>query len=363
MVSFTPTEEQQMLIETIHRYAEAQVRPTAHEADETGEVPAGVLRAGWEIGLIPAALPEVYGGLGEHEALTGVLAAEELAWGDLALALKVLAPALFAYPVLMAGTAAQQAELLPLFAGNYAPMTAALAEPGLFFDPRALATTATAQDGGYILNGVKRNVPLAAEAQKILIYAREESGTVGAYIVDAGADGLAIGEREKLMGIRALPTYPVTLSGVRVDAARRLGGEAPLPYEAILNRQQVALAALAVGVARAAFEYARDYAKGRVQFGAPIATKQAIAFMLAEMAIEVDAARLMAWEAAWKLDQGQDATREAYLASRYAADTVVFVADSAVQTLGGYGFIREYPVERWLRDGRGFAMFCGLVIV
>ncbi|GAB4569110.1 MAG: acyl-CoA dehydrogenase family protein [Anaerolineae bacterium] len=364
MVSFTPTEEQQMLVEAIHRYAEADVRKIAHEADESGDIPDGVIDTGWEIGLIPASLPEEYGGFGEREAVTGVLAAEELAWGDLSVALKLLTPALFAYPVLMFGTEEQKADLLPMVCEEYVPLSAALMEPGVFFDPQEMQTTATSENGSVILNGAKANVPLAADARKLLVYARDsETGEIGAYVVDAGVEGLAVGEREKLMGIRALPTYPVTLANVRVEKSCKLGGEAGIQFGQIRSYQQVALAAMAVGVGRAAYEYARDYAKQRVQFGVPIATKQAIAFMLAEMAIEVDATRMMVWEAAWKLDQGQDATREAYLASRYAAEMALYVADAGVQILGGYGFIREYPEERWLRNARGFAMFNGLAMV
>ncbi len=364
MVSFTPTEEQQMLVDAIHRYAESDVRAIAHEADEAGQLPQEVVDTGWEIGLIPAAIPEDYGGFGAREAVTGVLAAEELAWGDLSLAMKLLAPALFAFPVLSFGTEEQKQDLLPSFGEEFLPMTAALMEPGVFFDAANPATTAAAHNGDIVLNGAKANVPLAADAEKLLVYARDsESGAVGGYIVDRNVDGVTVGEREKLMGIRALETYPVTFSDVRLEKTCQLGGEAGITFQTIHNYSNVALAAMAIGVARAAFEYARDYAKERVQFGVPIATKQAIAFMLAEMAIEVDAARLMTWEAAWMLDQGQDATAEAYLAKDYAAQAALYVTDSAVQTLGGYGFIREYPVERWLRNARGFAMFDGLAIV
>lgn len=353
-----------MLVEAIHRYAENNVRPIAHEADEASEIPPAVVKTGWEIGLVPAAIPDQYGGFGEREAVTGALAAEELAWGDLAVAMKVLAPALFAYPVLMYGTEEQKKDLLPRFTGDYVPMTAALVEPGVFFDPANVQTTATTQNGDIVLEGQKGYVPLAAEAEKLLVYARDsETGQIGAYIVDRQVEGLAVGERDRLMGIRGLELYPVSLSGVRVQQTCRLGGEAGIDFQVIQNYCNVALAALAVGVARAAYEYARDYAKERVQFGVPIATKQAIAFMLAECAIEVDATRLMVWEAAWKLDQGQDATREAYLAKEYAAKAALFVTDAGVQTLGGHGFIREHPVERWLRNGRGFAMFQGLAIV
>lgn len=364
MVSFNPTEEQQMLVDAIHRYAEADVRKIAHEADEASEIPQEVIDTGWEIGLIPAAIPEEYGGFGEREALTGVLAAEELAWGDLAVALKLLTPALFAYPVLMYGTEDQKRGLLPLFVEAFAPMTAALVEAGVFFDPAAMQATATVQNGNIILNGTKAYVPLAAEAPRLLVYARDsETAEIGAYIVERGVEGVTIGERDRLMGVRGLEMYPVTFSDVRIETTCKLGGEAGINFQAIQNYSQVALAAMAVGVARAAFEYARDYAKERIQFGVPIATKQAIAFMLAECAIEVDAARLMVWEAAWKLDQGQDATAEAYLAKEYAAKAALFVTDAGVQTLGGHGFIREHPVERWLRNARGFAMFNGLAMV
>jgi alkylation response protein AidB-like acyl-CoA dehydrogenase len=198
----------------------------------------------------------------------------------------------------------------------------------------------------------------------MLVYAKDsETGSPDAFLVQRGLDGVEIQAQEQLMGLRALPTYRVRLNDVRVDVPCKLGGAAGCDTQAILNRSRVALAALAVGVARGAFEYARDYAKQRVAFGAPIATKQAIAFMLADMAIEVDAARLMAWEAAWQIDQGEDATKTAYLAKQYADKAVMFVTDSAVQTLGGYGFIREYPAERWLRNGRGFTTFEGLAIV
>ncbi|HLU10754.1 MAG TPA: acyl-CoA dehydrogenase family protein [Oceanobacillus sp.] len=365
MVSFTPTSEQQQLIDTIRRYAVNDVQPIAHEADESGHIPEDVVETGWQIGLVPTAIPEEFGGLGEMSAVTGVLAAEELAYGDLSVALAVMAPALFAYPVTLYGTAEQRENWLPIFAEEKpAPATAALLEPGVFFDPNQLQTTATVDGDKVRLNGVKAYVPLAENANIMLVYARDsETGNVDAYLVQRGIEGVEIEAQEKLMGLRALPTYRVKFNDARVDVPCKLGGAVGCNYENILNRSRVALAALAVGVARGAFEYARDYAKQRVAFGVPIATKQAIAFMLAEMAIEVDSARLMTWEAAWKLDKGEDATREAYLAKQYADKAALFVTDSAVQVLGGYGFIREFPAERWLRNARGFTTFDGLAIV
>ncbi len=364
MVAFTPTEEQQQLIDTIKRFAVNDVQPMAHEADENERIPAAIVKTGWDIGLIQTAVPEVFGGLGELSAITGALAAEGFAYGDLSTALQVLSPALFAYPIILYGTAAQKQHFLPLFLDDRLPhVSAALLEPGIFFDPHQLKTTATVQGDKVTLEGEKAYVPLAATADWMLVYARDsESGRIDGYLIETSGKGVTVGRREQLMGIHALPTHPVSFSGAEVDLDCRLGGEAGGNFDHLLDRSRVALAAMAVGVANAAAEYAREYAKQRIQFGVPIAQKQAIAFMLAEMAIEVDAARLMVWEAAWKLDEQQDASKEAYLAKQYADKAVMLVADSAVQTLGGYGFIREFPAERWLRNARGFTTFHGLAM-
>lgn len=365
MISFTPNDEQQMLIDTIRRYAVNDVRPAAHEADETGAFPADVLQTGWELGILPGNIPEDLGGFAdEYSAVTAALAYEELAFGDLALALHLMAPALVALPIMLSGTPEQQADLLPLFLDEMPPnFTAAWIEPRINFDPADLHTTASGAPDTLRLNGAKTYVPLAAEAEKMLVFARtEHSNCLDGYLIDPQQDGVTIGERQKLMGINALPLYPVTLENVAISAANRLGGAEADDYQRWLNHSRVAVGALAVGVMRAAIEYAIDYAKERVQFGQPIATKQAIAFMLAENATDVDAARLMVWEAAWRLDQGLDATKEAILARRTASQAAVTVTDSAVQTLGGYGYIREYPVERWLRHARGLATFDGLAM-
>jgi alkylation response protein AidB-like acyl-CoA dehydrogenase len=365
MVSFTPTEDQRLLIDTLRRYALNDIRQIAHESDEESAPQMTVINAGWQMGLVPSAIPEDLGGLGELSAVTGVLAAEELAFGDLSVALHVMTPALFAYPVILYGTTEQKESLLPMFLEeSFAPATAALLEPGVLFDPRNLKTTATVSAGKITLNGTKAYVPLADSAEWMLVYARNsESGATDGYIVRKDTPGVEIEKREMLMGLRALPTFRVKFTDVTLDDSARLGGAEGCDFNAILNRSQVALAAMAVGMARASYEYALSYAKERVQFGKPIAQNQAIAFMLAEMAIEVDATRLMAWEAAWKLDQGMDAAAEAYLAKQYADQMVLYVTDGGLQILGGYGFIREYPVERWLRNGRGFPTFDGLAIV
>jgi alkylation response protein AidB-like acyl-CoA dehydrogenase len=204
-------------------------------------------------------------------------------------------------------------------------------------------------------------VPLADRAEALLVYATAPDGPA-AFVVERGAAGLRVGEPEKHMGVRALATFGLTLDGVRVPAANRLGGDGA-GVQPLVDAQRVASAAAAVGVARAAFDYARDYAKERKAFGVAIAQKQAIAFMLSNMAIEIDSMRLLAWEAAWRLDKGMPATREAFLAKQYAADAVLKIADNAVQVLGGHGYIRDHLVELFLRDARSFGTLDGFAIV
>lgn len=366
MIAFTPTDEQKMLVDAIRRYAENQVRKAAHEADEESDTPAPVIAKGWELGVLPGLIPEQYGGYADGPgAVTGALALEELAWGDAPIAMNVWTPANFALAVLLCGTEEQKNQYLPPFCDADRPVaTAALIEPSVTFDPWRPHTTATRLNGSVTLNGEKTYVPLAGEAERMIVYAADsETGKVDGYIVEKDTTGLSIGDRNKLMGIRALPTYRVTLSDVTVPTENRLGGDEGTRYATILNRSRIALCALAVGTARASFEYARDYAKERVQFGVPIATKQAVAFRLADVAIEVDAARLMLWEAAWKADQGEDLTHDVTVLKQYTDKMAIFVTDSGVQVLGGHGYIREHPVERWLRNARGFTTFDGLALV
>jgi len=364
MISFDPTEEQQMIVDAVKRFAEKEMRTVYRECDEEGDIPQDVIRKGWEIGLVPGGIPEKHMGFAEeHSALTGALYTEELAWGDLSIALHLLTPGLVAYPILLCGTEEQKETYLPQFCDvGFKPATAALVEPTIQFDPNALKTTAVLEGDTYVLNGRKAYVPLAADADLILVYAAEEGATQG-FLVESGSAGLEVGEREKNMGIKALATYELKLNDCRVPQANKLGGEAGCDFDKLMAYSRVATSAMAVGVARASYEYALAYAQERHAFGEPIASRQAIAFMLAEMAIDIDAARLMVWEAAWRLDKGKDATKEAYLAKMFADDMVMCVTDGGVQVLGGYGYIREYPVELWLRNGRGFATFDGLAMV
>ena len=365
MYSFEPTEEQQMLIEAVGKYASNDLRTAAREAEEGGELPKKLVSKGWELGFLQASIPETYGGFGERSAVTGALAMEEMAFGDLAGTLAVLTPSLYAVPILLAGSEEQKQEYLPkVIEGDWRPYTAALIEYTFDFDPTSLKTRATANGDQFILNGEKAFVPFAKDSEAMLVYADLDGRTQG-FIIPKGTEGLTISdEREKLMSLNALPLYRVKLDSVKVPASNRLGGASGHDFEPILASMRVATAAAAVGVANAAFEYSKNYAKEREAFGVKIAQKQAIAFMLAEMRTEIEASRLLTWEAAWKLDQGkEDAFTEAYLAATGAADMAMMITDRAVQILGGHGYIREHPVEMWMRNGRGFATFTGLAIV
>lgn len=359
MIDFEPTEDQQLMRDSVAGFAAEVVRPVARDADETGEIPESIVQQAWDLGLIQSAIPEEYGGYGgDRSAITSALVCEELGYGDLSIALHVLAPRLVTYPVLELGTDEQKKDVLPAYCGErFAAGTAAVMEPSLGFDLNDLAVTAVRQNGGFVLNGRKCYVPLGPDARHAVVYAKTDAGT-SAFLVAADTPGFAVAEREKNMGIKALATYEIALDNCKVPASAQLAGD----LRPIFNRSRIALAALAVGVARAAFEYARDYAKDRRAFGVAIAQKQAIAFMLAEMAIEIDSARLLTWEAAWKLDGGEEATREASIAKNYAAETALKVTDNAVQILGGHGYIRDHMVELWLRNGRGFAVFEGLAL-
>jgi acyl-CoA dehydrogenase len=363
MYSFEPTDEQKIVVSAAKKLALREFRSRMRDADEKSELAPEWLYAGWELGLLPASIPEQYGGFGEHSALTWVLAAEELAWGDLSATLSLTAPNLIALPILLCGSNEQKHEILPLYCTEaYEYGSAALMEPRFDFDPNAPQTTATQTNGKFVLNGVKCNVPFAKESERILVYAALD-GKCQAFLIPKSTPGLIIKEPEQNMGMRAFPLYAVELRECEIPASQRLGGEGGCEVQPLLNSSRVALSAMALGVARAAYEYALDYAKQRKAFGEAIAQRQSIAFMLAEMITEIEAARMLVWEAAWRLDYGKESTNEAYMAMNFAGDMALMVTDRAVQILGGYGYVRDHPVELWLRNARGFGVMEGIAIV
>lgn len=365
MIGFDPTEEQALIVETVRQFVENEVRPHARECDEARTLTKDVLTQAHELGLVANALPEAHGGGGERNAVTSCLIVEELAFGDLSLALGILSPSLLGMPVADFGTTAQQAELLPTLCGDsFEPGSLAIVEPRFDNDPLAPTTVARLDGDHYQIDGVKCLVPWLDGSGPVLVIARDDQkgDSPQAFLVPRGASGLTATPEDN-MGLAGLPTVEVGLEAVRVPAEARLGGEAGCNVSRIVDRSRVAMAAAAVGMARASFELARDYAKEREAFGAPIATKQAIAFKLADMAIEIDAARLLTWEAAFALDSGAEATREARLAWDKARRTALQVSDGSVQVFGGHGYIRDYLPEMHLRNAGGLQSFEALSLL
>lgn len=368
MAEFTLDEDQQQIQDLMRKFAANELRKIARDCDEAAKLPDDLLEKVWELGFCPGPVEEKYGGFEMgRSAVTSAIMLEELAWGDVSLALGALSPLLMMIPILECGTDAQKEEWLPKFCDEqFFHATAALMEPRITFDAGDLQATVALDGDTVVLNGTKCMVPLADSAEHILVYATTEKGagadSVEAIIVDKGTSGMTIGEREKNMGLRPLPLFPVTFKDCKVSSSRRVGGEGGIDYMRLLNLSRANLCAMAVGVARASHEYALEYAKERHAFGEPIASRQAIAFMLAESAIEIAGMRLLAWRAAWRLDRKEDATRDTTLARMYCADQTMNIVDYGVQILGGHGYIREHPVELWFRNGRAFSSLEGLAI-
>jgi len=358
VIDFEPSEEQALVVETVRQFAENEIRPVARAAEESRKPAAAAIAAAHELGLVANGLPTEHGGGGERSAVLGALVAEELAWGDLATALAILSPALTAFPRVDFGSAAQQAAVARYAGPSFVPGALALLEPEFGADAFRPRTQAKADGDHFVLDGRKCLVPWLDGGDEVLVVA-DAGGDAAGFLVPRDAAGLTASP-EAYMGIQALPTVGLTLAGARVPADARLAG---FDLPALIARGRVATAALGVGVARAAFEVARDYAKEREAFGTKIAQKQAIAFLLAQMAIEIDGARLLTWEAAWRLDHGEPALREATLAVDQVRRIALDVCDGAVQVLGGHGYIRDYLPELLLRNARGLSSFEALALV
>lgn len=361
MIDFEPSDEQALIIETVRQFAENEIRPLARSADETGKLPTAVLAQAHELGLVANALPEEFGGGGERAAVLGALIAEELAWGDLSIAIGILSPALCAFPLIDHGNNALQRKFVPRFAAEpFFPGALALVEPRVGADPFRPALEARRLGASYVLEGAKCLVPWQ-DGGEIFVAVAALEGNPTAFVVPRDAPGLHV-TPERHLGLQALPTAELQFERVEVSRDARIG-EDRFDLANVITRSRVGIAAMGVGVARAAYEIAREYAKEREAFGGPIATKQAIAFKLADMAIEIDGARLLVWEAAWRLDQSESALREATLAYQQVCRVALEVADGAVQVLGGHGYTREYLPEMHLRNARGLTTFEGLALL
>lgn len=354
------TQEQQQIISLCRDFASNEIRPRGREVDEADVVtPVDIFRKAADVGITDFMIAEEYGGGGFTDVFTQCLVQEELCWGDPGIGNLVCSNGFFADPVLALGSPEQKQRWLAPLAGAEAPLTSvAVTEPGSGSDAASIATSAKAVDGGYRINGQKAWISNAGAAEYYVVFAKtdksQRSGGVTAFLLQRGAPGLSFGEPMRKMGQRAIVCREIFFDDVFVPDTDRLGDEGQGFY-GLMNTfdvSRVVLGAAAVGAARAAYEYARDYAATRQQFGKPVIEHQAVAFRLADMATRIESARLLVHHAARSIDTGQPSPQLAAMAKLTASETAVFVTWAAVQTLGGWGYSREHPVEQWMRDAK-----------
>ena len=363
-ISFALSDEQRALRALAREFAAKDIRPVAADYDERSQHPAQVIAKAHEVGLMNPHIPQEYGGPG-LSAFEQILIGEELAWGCSGIATSIVANILGSLPVLLAGSEEQKREWLPPLLEEPLLCSFALTEPGAGSDVSAIQTTAELRGGDYLLSGSKMFITNAGEAAWFVVFAStdREAGHRGlsAFVVPAESDGVVVEDHLDKLGQRATDTSALAFHEVRVPAANRLGeeGEGFKIAMRTLDLTRPGTAAGAVGVARAAFEHAIEYSKSRIQFGQPIAVNQGVNFLVADMAAEIEAARLLTWQAAWLIDQGERATLQSSYAKRVAADTAMKVTTDAVQIFGGYGYMKEYPVEKLMRDAKLFQIYEG----
>ncbi|HZU49547.1 MAG TPA: acyl-CoA dehydrogenase family protein, partial [Mycobacterium sp.] len=361
----TPDDDQKLIVETVDEFAQEILRPAAAEADEAAKYPPDLIAKAAELGVTAVNVPEDFEGIAAHRSsVTNVLVAEALAYGDMGLALPILAPGGVASALTHWGSADQQATYLKEFAGENVPQACvAIAEPQPLFDPTNLKTTATRTPSGYRLNGVKSLVPAAADAELFIVGA-QLSGKPALFIVESSTNGLTV-KPDPSMGIRAAALGQVELDHVSVPLSARLGEDDANDddYAEAIALSRLGWAALAVGTSHAVLDYVVPYVKEREAFGEPIARRQSVAFMCANIAIELDGLRMITWRGGARAEQGLPFTREAALAKRLGADKGMQIGLDGVQLLGGHGYTKEHPVERWYRDLRAIGVAEGIVVI
>lgn len=354
------TDEQQMIVDSLKRLAQEAIRPAAATADEDGTITPGLQSAINELGLIHYAVPAEFGGVAESQTpVTSVLIAEQLAWGDMGSAIAALSTFSVAQALARWGNGYQQSRYLPEFCEPEAPVaTIAVDEPHPLFDPYHLHTRARRTEHGFVLNGLKSGVVRAAEAKLILVSADLENEGPRLFLVEPGATGLA-SKPDPAMGIRAASTAQLALSDVALPEWALLGENEDFDYREFLDRSSLMRCALAVGCAQAVLDYVIPYCNDREAFGEPISHRQSVAFMISNIAIELDAMRLLTWRAASRAEHGLDFSRETALARLFCNEKAMEIGTNGVQLLGGHGFVKEHPVERWYRDLRSIAVLNG----
>jgi acyl-CoA dehydrogenase len=365
-VSFALSEEQKALRQLAREFAEKEIRPRAAEYDEESTHPADVIAQAHELGLMNPHVPEEYGGL-SLPGFDGMLIGEELSWGCSGIAVSIVANTLGAGPVLLAGSDEQKREWLPQLLEEPLLCSFGLTEPDAGSDVARIKTTALRRGDEYVLNGSKTFITNAGHAAWTVVFAKTDASKghrgLSAFVVPMDSPGVAVEKHLDKMGQRSTDTSAFSLQDVVVPAANRIGEEGDGFKIAMLTLDftRPGTAAGAVGVAQAALDYAVEYAKERVTFDVPIAMHQGVSFLVADMATEIEAARLLVWQAAWMLDSGygRRATLYSSFAKRFSADTAMKVTTDAVQIFGGYGYIKEYPVEKLMRDAKLFQIYEG----
>ncbi|WP_121391052.1 acyl-CoA dehydrogenase family protein [Actinokineospora cianjurensis] len=364
LFDLTPTEDQAMIRATVAEFAAEQLRPAAGEADTRCAAPGEVLRTVADMGVTLTGVPEALGGVGdERSAVTGVLVAEAMAHGDMGLAVACLAPSAVSTALVLWGDAEQQATYLPSFVGDNVPAAAlAIQEPRALFDPFVLHTKAYRTSSGFVLDGAKSMVPRASEAELFVVAADVDGRGPALFVVESGSSGVSV-ESDPGMGLRAAGMGKLRLDQVVVPAGALLGGGKAEVYAECVRLARIAWCALAVGTAQAVLDYVIPYVNSRVAFGEPISHRQGVAFAVADIGIELAGMRLLTYRAAARAEQGKSYARETALARRLCAEKGMRIGNDGVQLLGGHGFVKEHPVERWYRDLRAIGLAEGIVLV
>jgi acyl-CoA dehydrogenase len=364
VIDFNLSDEQNALRALAHEFALNEIRPVAPQLDRTGEFPWDVIRKAHKLGLMNLTVPEGYGGGGLRE-FDECLVTEELAWGCAGITTSLAGNTLGATPIIIGGSEEQKRRYLGMLTGEPVLIAFNLTEPQSGSDSAAMKMTARKAGREYVLNGTKQFITNGGVAALHSVFAMtdQERGANGinAFVVPADTRGVSTGKEEDKMGQRASNTTQVVYQDAVVPAANRLGGEGEGFKIAMktLDQSRAGIGALAVGLARAALEAAVEYAKERKAFNQPIANFQAIQFLLADMAIKIETARLITWKAAWLVENEQHASLESAIAKCYASDVAMQVTTDAVQVFGGYGYMRDYPVEKYMRDAKLIQIYEG----
>jgi acyl-CoA dehydrogenase len=363
-MDFNLSEEQRALQEMARKFARDVMRPRAAECDEKSIFPKEILAQAWELGLINMTIPQSLGGV-ELTHLDQTIVAEELAWGCAGMSTSMIANDLALLPIHLGANDEQKQRFVKPFTESFKLCSFALTEPGAGSDVAGMSTTARRDGDSYILNGSKCFITNAEYADQLTVFATMDKAKrhqgLSCFVVQGRPKGLSVGKHENKMGQRASNTVTLTFENVRVPAENRIGAEGDgfrLAMETLDNSRPLT-AMIAIGCARAAMEHAIEYAGQRKQFGKPIKDFQAIQFMVADMAKDIQAARLLTYQSAWMLDSGQRNTLVSSYAKSFAADMAMRVTTDAVQVFGGYGYIKEYPVEKLMRDAKLIQIYEG----